>query len=113
MKTCNALLFVLIGLGMAAVPGWWPEQFAPLRPASASWMMFMGVMQAVGGLSVLAIEMVGWTRRLAAGDALDFTVALADVRRLASPSLYQLLENPEEEEIALRLRQQLLRPASS
>jgi hypothetical protein len=110
MKTCDAFLFLLIGLGMIAGLTIWPEHFGPSRPSSASWVLFMGGLQALGGSCVLAIEAVDWTRRMATLAPLDFTVTLADVRRLAPPSIYTLLDNPEEEEVALRLRQQLLRP---
>ena len=110
MKTCDAFVFLLIGLGMIAAPTLWPGHFGASRPSSASWLWFMGGLQALGGLGVLAVEAMGLFRRLATWDPLDFTITLADVRRVVSPSVYALLENPEEEEVALRLRQQLLRP---
>jgi len=115
MKLSDACIFLLVGLGMIAGPSLWPEHFAAAQRISATWLLFMGGLQALGGGCVLAVEgareAVRWSRRIAALDPLDFTVALADVRRVISPSLYTLLENPEEEEVALRLQQQLLRHA--
>lgn len=108
-QACN---FLLVGIGMIAGPAVWPQHFTVEHLRSATWLVFMGGLQAAGGSFVLGLEAVRASQRLAEWEPLDIDLTLSDVHWVMPPSLYSLLEDTDEVAVALRLRQQLLRRAA-
>lgn len=112
MTPAQACNFLLVGTGMIAGPALWPHHFTIEHLNSATWLVFMGGLQACGGFFVLGLAGVRLSRRLAEWESLDLDLALPDVRWAMAPSLYSVLEDTDEVTVALRLRQQLLRRAA-
>lgn len=97
---------------MIAGPALLPQHFTVEHLRSASWLVFMGGLQAIGGSVVLGLEAVRLSQRLAEWEPLDFDLTLPDVTWAVPPSLYTVIEETDEVAVALRLRQQLLRRAA-
>lgn len=114
MTPAQACNFLVTGLVMIAGPAVWAEHFGANQMGSASWLVLMGGLQAVGGLGFLLVDGLNRLRRVAAriGESLETSVSLADLHRAALPeSFYALVEEPEEVALARRLQRQLLRLA--
>lgn len=112
MTPTQAFNFLVTGLVMIAGPAVWAEHFGANHAGSASWLVLMGGLQAVGGLGFLILDALTRLRRVSAriGESLDASVSLADLHRAALPaSFYALVEEPEEVALARRLQRQLLR----
>ena len=108
MTTVQAFNFLLIGLGMIAGPAVWPEYFVAEHVRSALWLELMGSLQALGASWFLGLEAIVLSRRIAAWEPFDLNLELPDVRWAVSPSLYAVLEQPDEDVVvAFRLQQQL------
>lgn len=113
MKSLHAFLFLLTGTGMLVSPAIWPEAFVADHELSASWLGWIGGLQAVGGAGWLSLEFLRWLRRASTWESFDFSLRLPDVRWAAPASLYVRMEESDEVAIALRLQQQLLQPVAA